>query len=269
MAAPTADVATTAAAERETADVQPVSTPPPPCKGLAPVQVLGALPLKAMQAQGQEPPKSPSPCPSPYAASSYSCGSPWSPATPAVYGGNAFGLSGGGSPTASPGPSPMSNAGGPQGSPMRLVLGPVVPGGNMPTRVVMPAMPQLRGTGNTPKAATAVPHVVRTSPVVVQGVAMSPGAAIRQNAVTFGIPLDLRPAPQEIAGGPVPVPVRLVEGGAVLAPSPTARVDGLPSPPTFGLVPEMPQLGSGPPLAIRRIVTPQVGSLPRSAAGGA
>merc|ERR1740116_774764 len=54
--------------------------------------------------------------------------------------------------------------------------------------------------------------------------AMSPGAEIRRNAASFGIPLSLETAPGEL---PMPLPVR-TNSGAIVAPSPVARGSAAP-----------------------------------------
>lgn len=257
--------------------------------------VAEALPLElakqfATPGGSGQVPASPGPYePSP-SGSAGTCGSPWSPATPAVHmagGVNAFGMPPASSPMASPCPSPQATPG---RSPRRLVrfsgAVPAMPG--KPTlHLVMPMVAQNAATSAaSPSAATMSPvratsgAVTATlspvrraggcqkSPVTFAAMAMSPGAEIRHNAVTFGIPLNLTTSTS------APVPVRSAVGG-VLAPSPTARVSGLPATAVagspFGAIPALPvphSTSTRQPFT-RPIATPLVGSLPRRAAGGA
>lgn len=78
-----------------------------------------------------------------------------------------------------------------------------------------PGVVQVRSKGQRP-APSPLQSPVPQSPGFSFGqAALSPGAAIRQNATRFGIPLVM-------SGPSVPVPVR-DSSGAVLAPSPTTR----------------------------------------------
>mmetsp|Transcript_54491 Transcript_54491/g.117975 ORF Transcript_54491/g.117975 Transcript_54491/m.117975 type:complete len:220 (+) Transcript_54491:45-704(+) len=94
--------------------------------------------------------------------------------------------------------------------------------------------------------------------------ALSPGAEIRRNATSLGIPLHLQLRPGE-AGAPVPVRGAT---GHVVMPSPVARGGAPPQPPIF---PDYRVSGhpQQPPELIRHIVTPLSGSRPRRAKGGA
>jgi hypothetical protein len=86
----------------------------------------------------------------------------------------------------------------------------------------------------------------------------SPGTQIRQNAISLGIPLNLRAAPAEVSA---PVPVRVCATGPVV-PSPTTRQAW----PTVTMIPGAQE---HPPAFLRHIVTPLTASRPRRAAGGA
>mmetsp|Transcript_12781 Transcript_12781/g.37999 ORF Transcript_12781/g.37999 Transcript_12781/m.37999 type:complete len:210 (-) Transcript_12781:172-801(-) len=108
----------------------------------------------------------------------------------------------------------------------------------------------------TPTSRAALGH----SPV-----AMSPGAEIRRNAASFGIPLVLRARPGEVAA-PVPV-IRTAAG--IVAPSPVARGG-----PVAGFHLAHASARGQELRVIRSIVTPlsremAAAALPRRAAGGA
>jgi len=259
-------------------DQSPVSA------SLAIVQAVGALPLEFAASHEEQVPQAQVPTPaspdaSPYAGSTYTCGSPygspWSPATPAVQastGMNAFGMPPSGpspgltqmilqsaqpiKPGALPGVRAVVVANSPPPSPgvRRVVVG-----------VSSPIVVKRSPVQGSPAVFA---RVAPASPATFGSMALSPGAEIRKNAANFGIPLNLRTTKTEVSA---PVPIRSAVGG-VLAPSPTARVNNLPattaaSPFGFAPVPMLP--GGQQPLFTRPIATPLTGSLPRRAAGGA
>jgi len=113
----------------------------------------------------------------------------------------------------------------------------------------IPMTPRVRTTFRT----AALPLLPRGSPVGMHSpmaarsptnwsfgqAAMSPGAEIRRNAASFGIPLKLQSQPGEVV---MPLPVRTASG-AVLAPSPVGRGHLQPSQLTFtGMSMPMPQI---------------------------
>jgi len=261
---------------------------------LAVVQAAGALTLDmevdsepAMMDDGTAPSVEPV---SPWAGSTYTCGSPWSPMTPAVVSRatsgslNAFGMS----------PNPQS-----PGLVRRDSGVGVVHAQPVASRIVSGPMP-------VAQASPVRVGPVRTTRVTFAPSPTSPGAEIRRNAANFGIPLNLR-AGDEVSA-PVPVPVRTVQG-AIVAPSPMSRQQlqaggavpsssssSLPAQPVvaFGafttaagapqlqfqpqMVPvaaagtcqQQPQMQQQPPAFLRSIVTPLThASRPRKAAGGA
>lgn len=245
---------------------------------LAVVQASGALPLdlwasreepnplRAEQFPATPPPADHTPCASPYTASAYTCGSPmsiWSPATPAVMasGTNAFGMPVGGHVVQSPTAMILSSAQPTMLPGIRAAgAGPVVVMGS-------PALlsPVRKSSVIYVRSAAGGP----SSPAAFGNMALSPGATIQRNAASFGIPLNLRATTTEVSA---PVPIRTgAAGGGVLAPSPTARTQGMPiavqsSPFGFSSVPAMPGAsGAGQHPFTRPICTP----LTRRAAGGA
>mmetsp|Transcript_170183 Transcript_170183/g.545768 ORF Transcript_170183/g.545768 Transcript_170183/m.545768 type:complete len:240 (-) Transcript_170183:206-925(-) len=229
---------------------------------LAVIQAAGAMSLEmdvddeVAAPEGQAtvtPGTSPMDLASPWAVSS--CGSPWSPVTPAVNrsSGNvsAFGMA--------RAPNTIGHA---------LVL----PIGALNSSSTTMSTPTTSG-GCT--AQTCLVRVVQVlgSPgaqmnkprVTFAPSPTSPGAIIRKNAASFGIPLNLRSSAQA-----APVPVRSLEG-SVVAPSPSACVSGGGCPAAFGNLSAQPAAVrvQPPPQILRSIVTPLSHSRPFRAAGGA
>jgi hypothetical protein len=188
---------------------------------LAVVQAAGAMSLDLSMGEAGGATTLPSPMAmSPWA--SEACTSPWSPMTPAVN------------------PMPVYSPG---------------------IRIMSPTL--LTSPGFSARAVHVHPTKIHTQvvagPVVHQVFGCpSPGTQIRQNAISLGIPLNLRSAPAEVCA---PVPVRVCATGPVL-PSPTTRQAW----PTMTMLPGAQE---HPPAFLRHIVTPLTASRPRRAAGGA
>mmetsp|Transcript_56427 Transcript_56427/g.167983 ORF Transcript_56427/g.167983 Transcript_56427/m.167983 type:complete len:216 (+) Transcript_56427:32-679(+) len=168
---------------------------------------------------------------SPWACSTEACGSPWSPATPAVV--SSFSIKA--AQVRSPAPS----------------TSPFFPG---------PSLPEAHAQ-TFPVKPFSVGGFTPASPVGFAPTAMSPTTQIRQNAASFGIPLN---ASYGEIGAPLPV---RTQAGILVAPSPTTRGSSA--------LPSMPPAAAGAPGApgslqfIRSIATPLTASHPRRAAGGA
>merc|ERR1740129_1362782 len=157
----------------------------------------------------------------------------------------------------------------PPASPVRMVLSSATPMTLPGVRAVIAAAGpaaqspvRMSSVRKSPKPSVvygARPGACPASPATFGNLVLSPGAEIRRNAANFGIPLNLR---QNTTEGVAPVPIRSGVGGCVLAPSPTARVQGLPvttvqgSP--FAPVPQLPGSAGGFPFN-RPIVTPLTG----------
>lgn len=106
------------------------------------------------------------------------------------------------------------------------------PAGRAPATKYVVSSPTVRAHGSTgqpaarPARLSATTMTITMSPASYKGPQspsgwqplQSPGAAIRQNAASFGIPLSLRSASEAA----VPIPVRTVAGG-VVAPSPVSH----------------------------------------------
>eukprot|EP00930_Biecheleria_cincta_P092791 TRINITY_DN8283_c0_g1_i1.p1 TRINITY_DN8283_c0_g1~~TRINITY_DN8283_c0_g1_i1.p1 ORF type:complete len:240 (+),score=32.80 TRINITY_DN8283_c0_g1_i1:66-785(+) len=228
---------------------------------LAAIQAAGAmsLDLEVAPTAGAEVEASPMQI-SPWATSTYctSPGSPWSPATPAVC------------PV-----TPSMRQQFAVSSPIRM--------GNMHGYGVVSQNP-----GATSRGLTSPGHFVAMpshsagprSPLMVGTMPQSPGAVIRQNAASMGIPLHLRSSPGEVSA---PVPVRSFFGVAA-APSPGARpAPSAPVPVSMatGLPAQMNEVGAAHtttlaaaavqhgqlPLLLRNVVTPFTSTRHRAVGG--
>mmetsp|Transcript_429 Transcript_429/g.1049 ORF Transcript_429/g.1049 Transcript_429/m.1049 type:complete len:210 (-) Transcript_429:88-717(-) len=197
---------------------------------LAVIQMAGAASLDLGSCQMTSYPAQGSPMAmSPWAGSTEACSPPWSPVTPAVQ-----------SMKASPAPA--------------VTLSPFFPGttATAPAEVCTPTLPsQAMTKGTFHQAGTTFAPM-----------AMSPTTEIRHNAISFGIPLNLR---TEVTA---PLPVRTTSG-ALVAPSPTTRTTTTVHMAQPAMAMTGPGMGAPPIHFIRSIATPLTASQPRRAVGGA
>eukprot|EP00408_Alexandrium_pacificum_P030459 CAMPEP_0171270186 /NCGR_PEP_ID=MMETSP0790-20130122/60577_1 /TAXON_ID=2925 /ORGANISM="Alexandrium catenella, Strain OF101" /LENGTH=206 /DNA_ID=CAMNT_0011739011 /DNA_START=21 /DNA_END=641 /DNA_ORIENTATION=+ len=158
---------------------------------------------------------------SPWACSTEACSPSWSPVTPAVV---SFGRM----------------------TPQARTLAATTPGS--------PFFPEVQSLRRLPGNGVA-----QVMPVGTTQMAMSPTTEIRQNAVSFGIPLN-------VGYGDIgaPLPIR-THSGVLLAPSPTSRSNGA--------APVLPPTIAAGALSsvqtIRAVATPLTASHTRRAVGGA